>query len=76
MMFWMTMGKYIYTIYRMDYCYTINRSPRFYVVFRSVKVYSMELWHKILGYINFRDMVKIDNRNQVRDVPKWMPLAT
>ena len=59
----------IYTRYKIvDNCYAINPSLRSSLVCSCVKLDTVELWNKKLRHINYKDLVKIVNRNLVRGV--------
>jgi hypothetical protein len=33
------------------------------------KIYEIWLWHKRMGHMNFDDLVKINNKQTIRDMP-------
>ena len=54
----------------MDNCYAIDPSSKTSLVCSRAKFSVIELWHRSLGYINYRDLIYIANKDLVRGIPK------
>ena len=50
----------------MDNCYAINLNSRTPLVCSKAKLDPIELWHRRLGHINYRDLVHLVNTEKVR----------
>ena len=63
-------GKVVITWHRtIDNCYAINFNSRTPLMC-SRALDANELWHKILGHINYRDLMYLVNTEKVRGIPK------
>ena len=54
----------------MDNCYAINSSSKTSLGCSRTKLDVIEMWHRRLGHINYRDLVYLANKELVRGIPK------
>ena len=60
------------TLYK---CYVVCQNPFSSsspsLVCGSSKFKSIDLWHRVLGYLNFRDLMKVVNDEVIKGIPKF-----
>ncbi|RVX07779.1 Retrovirus-related Pol polyprotein from transposon RE1 [Vitis vinifera] len=62
-----------------DNCYAVYQNPSTsffsFLVCGSSKIESIDLWHRRLGHLNYRDLMKVANNDVIKGIPKLGKLS-